>query len=66
MLLTNPVIEVREITVAICNTDLGSMLYTAIMYRTKPEEFCILSCEKRSRPKAEAFFTAKNGEPRGF
>ena len=28
---------------------------------TKP-----LSCEKRLRPKAEAFSTAKNGELRGF
>ena len=32
----------------------------------KPEELSILSCEKGPRPKAEAFFTAKNGELRGF
>ena len=37
-----------------------------VPYRIKPEELPILSCEKGPRPKAEAFFTAKNGEHRGF
>ena len=34
-----------------------------ITYRIKPEGLSILSCEKGPRPKAEAFFAAKNGEP---
>ena len=38
-----------------------------LMYMIKPEEeLSILRCEKSPRPKAEAFFTAKNGEPRGL
>ena len=36
------------------------------MDRIKLEELYILSCEKGSRPKAVAFFTAKNVELRGF
>ena len=28
------------------------------MYKIKPEELSILSCEKGPRPRAEAFFTA--------
>ena len=36
------------------------------MYRIKLEEYSILSCEKGPRPKAEAIYTAKNGELRGF
>ena len=39
---------------------------TGVMYSIKPEELYILSCEKGPRPKAEAFFTAKNIEPREF
>ena len=35
------------------------------MYRIKPKELYILAV-KKSRPNAEAFFTAKNGEARGF
>ena len=32
----------------------------------KLEELYIIICEKGPRPKAEAFFTAKNEEPREF
>ena len=35
-------------------------------YRIKLEELSILSCKNGPRPKAQAFFTAKDGEPRGF
>ena len=36
------------------------------MYRMKSEELSILSCEKGPTPKADAFYTAKNEELRGF
>ena len=42
------------------------MLLAFTTYRIKPEELSILSCERGPRPEAEAFFTAKNGEPQGF
>ena len=35
-------------------------------YRIKPDEHYILSNEKGRGPKAQAFFTAKNVERRGF
>ena len=35
-------------------------------YKLKPEELNILGCGKGKRSKAEAFFTAKNVELRGF
>ena len=44
----------------------GAFMVKGFRYRIKLEELSILSCEKGSRLEAEAFFTAKNGEPRGF
>ena len=44
----------------------SAFMVKGFRYRIKPEDLSILSCEKGPRLKAEAFFTAKNGEPRGF